>query len=57
MNNWHPHTDYSHPNWTGKTKRMSDDFYSPAHDPAPAKWKQAGIGILAAAAFILACWI
>lgn len=56
MNNWHPHADYSNSNWTGITKRTAD-FYSPAHDPAPAKWQQAGIGILAAVALILWCWL
>lgn len=56
MNNWHPHENNSSPNFTSQTARECR-FYSPVHDPAPAKWKQAGIGILAAAALILWCWL
>lgn len=58
MNNWYPHENNSHPNFTGFAKRTFDgELYSPKHDPAPAKWQQAGIGILAAVALILWCWL
>ena len=57
MNNWHPHADYSHPNWTANTPSSPRLFVDLKEEKAPHWAIQTLIGLVAVVGFLAACYL